>query len=217
MKLRKLLHLFLLLFADETPENCALFLSNRGLELFMRCNKVSSNNYLREVSSRSVVHMFMSVKGCTSGLTFPDFGRISTLAWVLLCNVVKYYALCLFFFLYIVLDKHFYISNVFITQHICISFFKYSCLFLAARKFPYLRAIFSDFFTCPQAPSLLQHSSLPNIPFSLVFKARLLFLSLTGIEWSAGFSAKHVGTHGKLLQAIITGVDLFNDTAAILN
>lgn len=98
MKLRKLLHLFLLLFADETPENCALFLSNRGLELFMRCNKVSSNNYLREVSSRSVVHMFMSVKGCTSGLTFPDFGRISTLAWVLLCNVVKYYALCLFFF-----------------------------------------------------------------------------------------------------------------------
>lgn len=98
MKLRKLLHLFLLLFADETPENCALFLSNRGLELFMRCNKVSSNNYLREVSSRSVVHMFMSVKGCTFGLTFPDFGRISTLAWVLLCNVVKYYALCLFFF-----------------------------------------------------------------------------------------------------------------------
>lgn len=125
--------------------------------------------------------MFMSVKGCTFGLSFPDFGRISTLAWVLLCNVVKYYALCLFFFLYIVLDKHFYISNVFIT-YICISFFKYSCLFLAARKFPYLRAIFSDFFTCSQAPSLLQHSSLPNIPFSLVLKARLLFLSLTGIE-----------------------------------
>lgn len=98
MMLKRLLHLFLLLFADETPENCALFLSNRGLELFMRCNKVSSNNYLREVSSRSVVHTFMSVKGCTFGLTFPDFGRISTLAWFLLCNVVKYYALCLFFF-----------------------------------------------------------------------------------------------------------------------
>lgn len=92
MKLRKLLHLFLVLFADETPENCALFLSNRGLELFMRCNKVSSNNYLWEVSSHSVV------LGCTFGLTFPDFGRISTLAWFLLCNVVKYYALCLFFF-----------------------------------------------------------------------------------------------------------------------
>ena len=97
MKLRKLLHLFLLLFADETPENCALFLSNRGLELFMRCNKVSSNNYLREVSSRSVVNAFIRVKGCTFGLTFPDFGRIPTLAWFLLCNV-KYYALCSFFF-----------------------------------------------------------------------------------------------------------------------
>ena len=98
MNLRILLHLFLLLFADETPENCALFLSNRGLELFMRCNKVSSNNYLPEVSSRSGVNAFMRVKGCTFGLTFPDFGRIPTLAWFLLCNVVKYYALCSFFF-----------------------------------------------------------------------------------------------------------------------
>ena len=182
MKLRKLLHLFLLLFADETPENCALFLSNRGLELFMRCNKVSSNNYLREVASHLIVHACMREKGCTFGLTFPDFGRIPTLAQFLLCNVVKYYALCSFFFLDLVLGKHFYISNVFITRHICISFFKYSRLFLAARKFPYLLAIFSHFFTCSQAPSLLQHSSLPNTPFSLVFKARLLFLSLTGIE-----------------------------------
>ena len=178
MKLRILLHLFLLLFADETPENCALFLSNRGLELFMRCNKVSSNNYLREVSSRSVVHRFMRVKGCTFGHTFPEFGRIPTLAWFLLLLVCTVFI----FFLYIVLGKHFYISNVFITQLICISFFKYSCLFLAARKFPYLRAISSHFFNCSQAPSLLQHSSLPNIPFSLVFIARLLFLSSTGTE-----------------------------------
>ena len=98
MKLRKLLHLFLLLFADETPENCALFLSNRGLELFMRCNKVSSNNYLREVASHLIVHACLREKGCTFGLTFPDFGRIPTLTQFLLCNVVKYYALCLFFF-----------------------------------------------------------------------------------------------------------------------
>ena len=108
---RKLLHLFLPLFADETPENCSLFLSNRGLELFMRCNNVSSNNYLREVSSSSVVHTCMREKGCKFDFTLPDFRRIPTLAWFLLCNV-KYYALCLFFFLYIVLDKHFYISNV---------------------------------------------------------------------------------------------------------
>lgn len=72
MKLRKLLHLFLLLFADETPENCALFLSNRGLELFMRCNKVSSNNYLREVSSRSVVHM------CEGLYFWPHTSRFRT-------------------------------------------------------------------------------------------------------------------------------------------
>lgn len=100
MKLRKLLHLFLLLFADETPENCALFLSNRGLELFMRCNKVSSNNYLREVASRSVIQMCMRVKVCTFDFTFPDFRRIPTLAWFLLCSVVKYYALCSFFSLH---------------------------------------------------------------------------------------------------------------------
>lgn len=94
---RKLLHLFLPLFADETPENCSLFLSNRGLELFMRCNKVSSNNYLREVSSSSVVHTCMREKGCTFDFTLPDFRRIPTLAWFLLCNV-KYYALCSLFF-----------------------------------------------------------------------------------------------------------------------
>ena len=76
---RKLLHLFLPLFADETPENCSLFLSNRGLELFMRCNKVSSNNYLREVASHLIVHACLREKGCTFGLTFPDFGRIPTL------------------------------------------------------------------------------------------------------------------------------------------
>ena len=63
--LRRLLHLILLLFADETPENCALFLSNRGLELFMRCNKVSSNNYLREVASHLIVHACMREKGYT--------------------------------------------------------------------------------------------------------------------------------------------------------
>ena len=109
MKSRKLLHLFLLLFADETPENCALFLSNRGLELFMRCNKVSSNNYLRELSSRSVVHTFMRVKGCTVGLTFANLGRIPTLAWFLLCNV-RYYALCSFFFFTL------FLANTFIFQ-----------------------------------------------------------------------------------------------------
>lgn len=63
--LRRLLHLILLLFADETPENCALFLSNRGLELFMRCNKVSSNHYLREVASHLIVHACMREKGYT--------------------------------------------------------------------------------------------------------------------------------------------------------
>ena len=129
MKLRKLLHLFLLLFADETPENCALFLSNRGLELFMRCNKVSSNNYLQEVSSRSVVHTFMNVKGCTFGLTFPDFGRISTLAWFLLCNIVKYYALCSFFFLYLVLGKHLYFKRFYYSTYLYFLFQEFLSLF----------------------------------------------------------------------------------------
>ena len=103
---RKLLHLFLPLFADETPENCSLFLSNRGLELFMRCNNVSSNNYLREVSSSSVVHTCMREKGCKFDFTLPDFRRIPTLAWFLLCNV-KYYALCSLFFFTLFLTSTF--------------------------------------------------------------------------------------------------------------
>lgn len=73
MKLRKLLHLFLLLFADETPENCALFLSNRGLELFMRCNRVSSNNYLREAACFSIVDTWMSVRGSSFAFKFLQF------------------------------------------------------------------------------------------------------------------------------------------------
>ena len=71
MKLRKLLHLFPLLFADETPENCALFLSNRGLELFMRCNKVSSNNYLREVASHLIVHACLRERAVLLASHFP--------------------------------------------------------------------------------------------------------------------------------------------------
>ena len=122
MKLRKLLHLFLLLFADETPENCALFLSNRGLELFMRCNKVSSNNYLREVASRSVIHTCMRVKGSTFDFTFPDFRRIPTLAWFLLCNVVKYYALCSFFFFILFLASTL-IFQTFLLLNICVFLF----------------------------------------------------------------------------------------------
>ena len=69
--LRKPLHLFVLLFADETPENCALFLSNRGLELFMRCNKVSSNNYLREVASHLIVHACLRERAVLLASHFP--------------------------------------------------------------------------------------------------------------------------------------------------
>ena len=146
MMLRKPLHLFVLLFADETPENCALFLSNRGLELFMRCNKVSSNNYLREVSSRSVVHMFMSVKGCTFGLTFPDFGRIPTLTQFLLCNVVKYYALCLFFFFTLFLVSTF-IFQTFLLLNIFV--FPFSSILVSFQR------LVSSLISAPFSPTFL--------------------------------------------------------------